>query len=81
MKKLESAGEMIDKILEDETHKEICEKFDVGYYITNYAVTCDDKLLCFTGSDIIDADNIRNFLRRKYPDHEFDISEEFMGFS
>lgn len=78
---IETDGDLIDDIIEKNIHNEICERFNKLHSITNYAVTCDGKLLCFTGSDIIDAHNIRSFLRKKYPNRKFNISEEFMEFS
>jgi hypothetical protein len=77
---IESANDIIDDILEKKIYKEICEKFNKLYSITNYAVLCDGKLLCFTGGDITDAWDIEKFLRSKYTNHEFSISDEFMSF-
>lgn len=51
------------------------------YGITNYAVTCDNKLFCFAGSDIMDAENIKAYLSSKFKDKEFKITDEFMDFS
>lgn len=77
---IEIDGDLIDDIIENNVHHEIYERFKIQNSITNYAVTCDEKLVCFTGSDIIDADNIRGFLQRKYTDRTFSITDEFMSF-
>lgn len=78
---IQSAHEIIDDIIEKDIMSEISQECDVMYSITNYAVLCDNKLLCFAGSDIIVADNLCDAFKRRYPDNEFTITDEFMDFS
>ena len=82
---LESNHEIIDKMIEcDENYKSIISEACkyIGqhktYSITNYAVLCDNKLVCFTGSDIIDAINLCDFLDKKFPGKKFYYSDEFL---
>lgn len=64
--------------------QEICKKFDKQYHLTNYAIYTyvNNKPinLCYTGSDIMDADNIRIHLAGKYPNKGFFITNEFVSF-
>ena len=74
------AEDIIDDIIKKDIHREICKYLKMCYSISNYAVLCDDKILCFAGSDIIDAVNICDFLSKKYPNNKFETSGEFMSF-
>jgi hypothetical protein len=47
------------------------------YSITNYAVICEGKIVCFTGPDVIDAGNLCHFLETKFPGKNFTHSSEF----
>ena len=50
------------------------------YSITNYAVLCDGEMICFCGSDIMDADRISAEIGYLFPDKKFYVSEEFPAF-
>lgn len=82
--KIESHHEIIDKMIEsDEKHinmlSKACEYMGKykSYSITNYAVLCENKIVCFTGSDVMDASNLCDFLEKKFPNKGFYISQEF----
>ena len=68
-----------------ELAREICNKLNMYYYLTSYAILTKignkNIILCYAGTDIIDAVNIREILIKKYPDQIFFISEEFTEFS
>jgi hypothetical protein len=66
--------------LDEKTINEICEKFGKYYHPGSYAVLCNGKMLCFTGPDIMSADNIVCFLRDKYPENQYAISDEILVF-
>jgi len=82
---IESHHEIIDKLIETRESdyrtilSDACEFMDGNkmYSITNYAVLCEDKIVCFTGSDVMDASNMCYFLKQKFPDKDFYHSEEF----
>ena len=74
---------VIDKLIEhfDSTSpiKKIAETLNCNISITNYAVSCDNELVCFCGPDIIHADNVCSELEKIFPDKKFTISEEFLS--
>ncbi len=75
--------EVINKLIEvnkfSSDLKKIAENLNCDTGITNYAVSCDDRLVCFCGSDIIHADNVCSELKKVFPDKHFVISEEFLS--
>ncbi len=76
--------EVIDKLLIQTDDfgsdlKTIVENLNCEYRITNYAVSCDNQLVVFCGSDIMHADNIVDELKKIFPDKNFVISEEFLS--
>lgn len=73
--------ETIDNMIENNHHVEIAKYSNLKFSITNYGIYSDEGFICFTGSNIINADNICDKLRRLYPNKKFYIAEEFMGFS
>ena len=73
-----NTNKLINDIIKNDYHLEICDKLNLEYHLTNYAVMLNDKIVCFTGSDIINARNVEDMLKEKYPDLEFYISEEFI---
>lgn len=77
---LKAHDEIIDEILNKNLCNKIAEENGVMYYPTNYAITCENKLVCYTGSDYIVANNIQNSLEKYFPNKEFLISEEFLAF-
>ncbi len=85
-KKIESHHEIIDKMIDNDKKyinilSKACEYMSKykSYSITNYAVLCENKIVCFTGSDVMDADNLCSFLERNFPNKKFYISEEFLS--
>lgn len=79
---IEVHHEIIDKFIKtNDDYKSIiseaCTFMGKKYSVTNYAVTCDNKIVCFTGSDICDAVNLCSFLEKKFPGKHFSYSEEF----
>jgi len=72
----------IDKLYENEKEliHEICKEFKKQYSDPAYAIMLENEIVCFTGSDIIDADNILIYLKNKYPDLDFQISNESISF-
>lgn len=82
--KIESHHEIIDKMIESDKNcinmlSKACEYMGEykSYSITNYAVLCENKIVCFTGSDVMDADNLCDFLEKNFPNKKFYISQEF----
>jgi len=80
---IKANNEVIDKLIEvvdfSSDLKKIAENLNCDTGITNYAVSCDNKLVAFCGSDIIQADNVCSELEKIFPDKEFTISEEFLS--
>lgn len=82
---IESNHEIINKMLEPKNEysnnmlSEACKFMGEckKYSITNYAVCCDGKIVCFTGSEVIDASNLCDFLEKKFPGKKFYNSQEF----
>ena len=74
-------GDLIDDLIEKNHHVKIANYCKVQFSITNYGIYSNDGFVCFTGSDIIDADNICCKLRKLYPNKDFNITEEFMSFT
>jgi hypothetical protein len=50
------------------------------YHPSGYCIMSNNEIICFTGSDIVNADNVCTFLRKKYPEIEFNISNQFFTF-
>lgn len=73
-------NEITDKLIEENLLTKIAGKVRMMYSITNYAILCDSKIVCFCGSDIMNADNISHQLKKIFPDKTFYISEEFPSF-
>lgn len=51
-----------------------------NYSAPTYAIMHENQIVCFVGSDIVDADNVKGYLSRKYPEYEFYISNEAISF-
>jgi len=76
---MEVDNEIIDDILGKNYHVQIAKSTNLKYSITNYGIYSDNGFVCHVGSDIIDADNVANELRKLYPDRHFNITEEYLS--
>ena len=63
----------------------LCEKFGMKYCLSNYAIMTKvrekEHILCYTGSDIVDAHNMCEELGRAYSAQTFYISPEIVEIS
>ena len=66
--------EIIDYLIENNLLKTLSEV----YQITVYAITCDDKIVCFCGHDVTDAYNFAFELSKIFKGKVFDVTEEFI---